>query len=153
MGSNFFSLGVTQKDTCSASSEREVCVLLSLLPLMANFSVFMPLQGIAPGNSWIWGVSLKDYKIIWKMKIREMKTKQYLKTLIVLWTKWTGMVKVKHKDFIGAAPVLPCQNSSWRTGLRIYGEGRNQISMSSPTMTGPLARIQDIKGLYWYKNC
>ena len=42
---------------------------------MTEFSVFMPLQGIAPGNSWIGGVSLKDYKIIWKIKIREMKTK------------------------------------------------------------------------------
>ena len=38
-------------------------------------SVFMPLQGIAPGNSWLRGVSLKDYKIIWKIKMREMKTK------------------------------------------------------------------------------
>ena len=33
--------------------------------------------------------------------------------LIVLWIKWTAMVKIKHKDFIGAAPVMPCQNSSW----------------------------------------
>ena len=36
---------------------------------MTDFSVFMPLQGIAPGNSWIGGFSLKDYKIIWEMKI------------------------------------------------------------------------------------
>ena len=55
------------------------------------------------------------------MKIMEMKTKQYLRALIVLWTKWTGMVKVKHKDFIGAATVIPCQNSSWGMDLRIYG--------------------------------
>ena len=32
-------------------------------------------QGIAPGNSCLEGVSLKDYKIIWKRKMREMKTK------------------------------------------------------------------------------
>ena len=44
-------------------------------PLMTEFSVFMLLQGIAPGNSWLGGVSLKDYKIIWKIKMREMKTK------------------------------------------------------------------------------
>ena len=31
--------------------------------------------GIAPGNSCLEGVSLKDYKIIWKIKMREMKTK------------------------------------------------------------------------------
>ena len=42
---------------------------------MTKFSALVPLQGIAPGNSWIGGVFLKDYKIIWKIKIREMKTK------------------------------------------------------------------------------
>ena len=31
--------------------------------------------GNAPGNSYLEGVSLKDYKIIWKIKMREMKTK------------------------------------------------------------------------------
>ena len=31
--------------------------------------------GIAPGNSCLEGLSLKDYKIIWKIKMREMKTK------------------------------------------------------------------------------
>ena len=35
---------------------------------MTEISVFMPLQGIAPGNSWVGGVSLKDYEIIWKIK-------------------------------------------------------------------------------------
>ena len=40
---------------------------------MTEFSVFMLLQGIAPENSWLGGVSLKDYKIIWKIKIKEMK--------------------------------------------------------------------------------
>ena len=46
---------------------------LGLLPLMTEFSVFMSLQGVAPGNSLTGGVSLKDYKIIWKIKIREIK--------------------------------------------------------------------------------
>ena len=62
--------------------------------------------------------------------------------------KWTGMVKIKHKDRIGTAPVMPCQNSSWITSLRIYGEGRTQIPLSSPTKIGPLARIQDREDLY-----
>ena len=59
----------------------------------------------------------------------------------------------KQKDFIGVTPVMPCQNSSWIMGLRIYGEGRTQIPLSSPATIGPLARIQDRQGLYWYKNC
>ena len=49
-----------------------------LLPLMTMFSVFVLLQGIAPANSWQregGGVSLKDYKIIWKIIMREMKKK------------------------------------------------------------------------------
>ena len=33
-------------------------------------------------------------------------------------------------------------------GLRIYGEGRTQIPLSSLAMIGPLARIQDRQGLY-----
>ena len=33
-----------------------------LLPLMTELSVFMPLQSITPGNSWIVGIPLKDYK-------------------------------------------------------------------------------------------
>ena len=37
-------------------------------PLMTEFSVFTPLQGIALGNSLLGDVSLKDYKIIWKTK-------------------------------------------------------------------------------------
>ena len=32
-------------------------------------------------------------------------------------------------------------------GLRIYGEGRTQIPLSSPATIGPLARIQDRQGL------
>ena len=66
---------------------------------MPEFSVCMLLQCIASGNSRLGDVSLKDYKIISKIKMREMKTKSYLKTLIVLWIKWTEMVK-KYKDFI-----------------------------------------------------
>ena len=31
--------------------------------------------GIARGNSCLKGLSLKDYKIIWKIKMREIKTK------------------------------------------------------------------------------
>ena len=36
------------------------------LSLITEFSVFVPLKGITPESSWLRGVSLKDYKIIWK---------------------------------------------------------------------------------------
>ena len=54
----------------------------------------------------------------------------------------------KHKDFIGAVPVTPWLNSSGIIDLRIYGEGRTQIPLSSPAMIGPLPRIQDRQGLH-----
>ena len=38
-------------------------------------SLFVPLQGIATENSRLGGAFLKDYKIICKIKMREMKTK------------------------------------------------------------------------------
>ena len=38
-------------------------------------SLFVPLQGIAPESSWLGGAFLKDYKIICKIKVWEMKTK------------------------------------------------------------------------------
>ena len=57
------------------------------------------------------------------------------------------MLKIKHGDVIGAVPIVPCENSSWIMGLRIYGEGRTQIPSSSPATTGPLPRIQDTQGL------
>ena len=61
--------GVTEIDT----DPKERCVSFTLPSLMTKFSVFMPLQGVEPGNSWLGCVSLKDYKIIWKMKTRELK--------------------------------------------------------------------------------
>ena len=36
--------------------------------------LFVPLQGIARDNSWLGSTFLKDYKIICKTKMREIKT-------------------------------------------------------------------------------
>ena len=38
-------------------------------------SIFVPLQGIAPENTWLGGAFLKDYKIMSKIKMREIKSK------------------------------------------------------------------------------
>ena len=59
---------ITEVDT--DPKEEIVSFQVTPLPLMTEFSVFILLQGIAPGNSW-----LGDYKRIWKIKMREMKTK------------------------------------------------------------------------------
>ena len=43
------------------SNERVLCVFT--------------LHGITPDNRWLGGISLKDYTITWKIKVRKMKTK------------------------------------------------------------------------------
>ena len=48
---------------------------LRSLPLMTEFSEFMSIWGIGPGSSWLGDISLKDYKIIWKIKVKQMKAK------------------------------------------------------------------------------
>ena len=57
------------------------------------------------------------------------------------------MVKIKHRDVINAIQIMSCQNSSWVMGLRIDGEGRTQIPLSSAATIGPFAGIQDRQGL------
>ena len=57
------------------------------------------------------------------------------------------MVKIKHRDVINAIQTMSCQNSSWVMGLRIDGEGRTQIPLSSAATIGPFAGIQDRQGL------
>ena len=76
-----------------------------------------------------------------KNKHEGNENKIMLGDLIVLWIKLTGKVNIKHKDFIGAVPVMPCLNSSSIMGLRIYGEGRTQIPASSSAMIGSLSKV------------
>ena len=78
------------------------------------------------------------------------ENKIILETLIVLWIKWIGMMEIKWKDYIYRCFSYYALNVD--NGLRIYGEGRTQIPLSSPAMIGPLARIQDRQGLYRYKS-
>ena len=115
---------------------------------MKEFSVIIPLQGITSGAQGD-SISLKDWKIQWEMKVNEIKIKKYLETLIALWLKWTGMVEIKHKELLDMVPIMLCQNSLWIMGLRIYGEGKTQILLSSPTSIDPLVhKIQDRQSLY-----
>ena len=58
------------------------------------------------------------------------------------------MMKMKQKGFKDAFPIMHYQNSSWKMGPSIYGEGSTQILLSSPTTIGPSAMIQDRQGLY-----
>ena len=67
--------GVTEIDTDPKGSVMSFKVTTS-----NESSLFVPLQGIAPENSWLGGTFLKDYKIICKIKMGEMKTKLCLET-------------------------------------------------------------------------
>ena len=68
--------------------------------------MFVSLQDIAPESSRLKGVSLKDYKIVSKINVREMKTKLYWETLIILWIKWAVMVEIKYRDLIDVTPKV-----------------------------------------------
>ena len=87
MGPIFFSLGdthtngmlfllhlglesVTEVDTDPKESFVSFKVTIS-----NESSLFVPLQGVAPESSWLGWSFLKDYKNIFKIKMREMKTK------------------------------------------------------------------------------
>ena len=69
------------------------------------------------------GVSLKEYKIKWKMKITEKKTKIYLETLVVLWIKRNGVEELKQKEFKDVIPIMHCRNSSWIMGQGLMKNG------------------------------
>ena len=61
--------GITEVDT-----DRERRFVSFKATTSNESSLFVSLQGIAPENSWLGGAFLKDYKIICKIKMREMKT-------------------------------------------------------------------------------
>ena len=84
LGSNFSSLGDSHTKGCLGCFIWDLKVDTDPKGSFSSFKfsppndralcVYAP-SGIAAGNSWIRGVSLKDYKIIWKIKMKEMKTK------------------------------------------------------------------------------
>ena len=39
-----------------------------------------------------------------------------METLIVLWIKWDGRLKIKQKGFIDVVSFMPCENSLWIIG-------------------------------------
>ena len=60
--------GITEVDTDSKGS------FVSFKVTRSNeSSLLVPLQGIAPENSWLGGAFVKDYKLICKIKMRERK--------------------------------------------------------------------------------
>ena len=63
--------GVTEVET----DPKEMFVSFQITTTYNQSSLFVPLQGIAPEDSWLGGAFLKDYKNICKIKMREMKTK------------------------------------------------------------------------------
>ena len=103
-------------------------------------------QGIAPGNNWTADVSLKDYKIIWKIRTREMII--ILEDFNCTTDKMDRDGENKTRRRYWCCSSYACQNSPWISSLRIYGEGRTQIPLSSLARIGPSARIQDRQGLH-----
>ena len=92
LGSNFFSPGdshtkgmlfvlhLSLEGITEVDTDPERRFASSKVTTFNESSLFVPLQGIAPKNSWLRGAFLKDYKLICKTKMREMKTKNCLET-------------------------------------------------------------------------
>ena len=135
--------GITEVDTDPKG--RFVSFKVISLPLMTECYVLMPFQRVAPGNSWLGGISLKEYKIIWKIKMKEMKKKKILGDFIC---SMDTMDRYGGNKTLRLYRCCFCYALNVDNGLRIYGEGRTQISLSSPAMICPLARTQDTQGLY-----
>ena len=91
---------------------------------MTGFSVFMPLQGIAPGNSWTGGVSLKDYKIYMENKNKGNESKIILEDFNCIMDKMDRDGENKTQRLYWCCSNYVCQSSSWIMDLRIYGDGR-----------------------------
>ena len=80
--------------------------------------------------------------------MREMKKKIMLGDLNCAMHKIDRDGENKTQRLYRCCSSYACLNSSLIIGLRIYGEGRTQIPLSSPATIGPLSRIQDRQGLY-----
>ena len=91
---------------------------------MAEFSVFMPLQGVALGNNWIGGIFFEGLQNYMENKNKGKENKIILEDFNCTMDKMDRNGETKTQSFFGAAPIMPCQNSSWIMGLNIYGEGR-----------------------------
>ena len=82
-----------------------------------------------------------------------MKAKKYLETLIVLRIKWTGMVKIKHKEPYRCCSSYAMSNLIVSNGLDNLWRRENSDSLRLLATICPLARMQGRKGLYSYNNC
>ena len=117
---------------------------VTLLSLMTEFSVFMPLRGVSTREllaGWRFFKGLQNYTA----KNEENYNK------VIVGDFYCTMDKMdKHGGKKTQGLYRCCSNYALivDNGLRIYGESRTQIPLSSPAMIGLLAKIQDRQGLY-----
>ena len=81
-------------------------------------SLFVPLQGIALQNSWLGGAFLKDYKICKNNEGNEKKI--MVGDLNCAMDKTDRDDENKTQRIYRCCLFMPCLNSSWIMGLRIY---------------------------------
>ena len=118
------------------------------VPLMTEFFVSMLLQVIVTENNWLGDASLKVYKLIWKAKLSEMETRDFNCTLDKTDRDEGNKTQIRYRCHSN----LPCLNSSRIMGWRICGEGRTQISLSSPNTIGPPAQDPRLTGFILVKK-
>ena len=134
--------GITEVDTDPKGWF--VSFKVTLLSLMTEFSVFMPLRGVSTREllaRWRFFKGLQNYTA---------KSEENYNKIIVGDFYCTIDKMDRHGGNKTQGLYRCCSNYALivDNGLRIYGESRTQIPLSSPAMIGLLAKIQDRQGLY-----
>ena len=91
---------------------------------MTEFSVFMPLQGIAPGNSWIGGGVFEGLQKHMEHENEGNENKITLEDFNCTMYKMDRDGENKTQRLYWCCSNYVCQSSSWIMDLRIYGDGR-----------------------------
>ena len=114
---------------------------------MTEFSAILPFRGIAPGESWIGDVSLKDYKTLWK-KNKGDENKIILEDFNCTMNKMdkngenkTNILYLCCSSYVRSKPIVD-------NGLEDLWRRENPVFLSLPATIGLLSRIQDRRGLY-----
>ena len=100
-------------------------------------SLFVPLRGIARGNNWLEGASLKGYKIICK-KNEGNENKIILGDLNCTMDKIDKDSENKTQRLYRCSSNYALSKLIVDNGLEDLGEGRTQIPLSSPATIGSL---------------
>ena len=110
--------------------------------------LFVPLQGIVPENRWLVGRFFEGLQNYMQNKNEGSENKIMLGNVNFTMNRRDRDGENKTKRLYRCCSSYALSKLIVDNGLRIYGEGRAKIPLSSPATIGPLPRIHDRQGLY-----